>query len=70
MTAPTIPDALAEVIAAIEEAYPYAEPRRKGELMRDELRRLGWHVGLPGSCRPTGQTVAGGRGGVAAEARS
>lgn len=62
MTAQSIPDALAEVIAAVEEAYPYAEPRRKGELLRDELRRLGWHVGLPGSCQPRGQAAAAGRG--------
>lgn len=47
------PAAVAALIAAILEANPYAPPWRQAQLVTEELAAQGWHVGAPGSCRPT-----------------
>jgi hypothetical protein len=47
-----VPDALAQLVAAIAEDNPLAPPDRIGELVVRELRRQGWHIGVPGACRP------------------
>jgi hypothetical protein len=53
-----VPDALAQLVAAVAEDNPYAPPARIGELVVEELRRQGWHIGVPGSCRPVPEAVA------------
>lgn len=47
-----IPDAFLALVAAVEEANPHVSPVQRGFLLRVELEREGWHVGVPGSCRP------------------
>lgn len=58
MRADTVPDALAQVVAAVAEDNPYAPPARFGQLLVEELRRQGWHIGPPGFCRPVVECVA------------
>jgi hypothetical protein len=58
VTSPDVADAVGAVIAAVEEEFPWAEPRRKAELLLAELRRQGWQVVAPGSCRSTKDAVA------------
>jgi hypothetical protein len=52
-----VPDAVVALMSAVLEANPFAPPARLAQLLAEELRREGWHVGAPGSCRPSMSTV-------------
>jgi hypothetical protein len=47
------PPAVAALIAAVIEANVFAPPWRQAQLVTEELALQGWHVGAPGTCRPT-----------------
>lgn len=48
-----VPAAVLALLAAVLEAHPFAPPVRQAELLARELRREGWQVGAPCSCRFT-----------------
>lgn len=63
------PDAARAVVTAVLETRRDAPADVQARLAFEELAAQGWHVGV-GCCQPSGQAVAAGRGGLAAEAGS
>ena len=59
---PEVPDAVVALMSAVLEANPFAPPVRQAQLLVEELRREGWHVGAPGSCRLSMSAVWGADG--------
>ena len=56
---PEVPAAVLALLAGVLEANPFAPPARMAHLLVEELRREGWHIGAPGSCRPSMSAVSG-----------